>query len=158
MENNQGNASTSQNTGNQDTAPRDWWDERRKWREERHKWREDMRDARHRWPFRGLFCGLTLVLFGVLFLLNQTGTLVGDAWWQTMLIGLGSISIINGLVRYFAPGYKWGIYGKIVGGIVMILIGAFFMAGLNEWWPIIIIVAGVAFMFRPFWRRANMLP
>ena len=159
MENNtQGNTASSPKTGEQNSAPRDWWDERRKWREERWKWREDMRDARHRWPFRGLFCGLTLVLLGVLFLLNQTGAITGDTWWQSLLIGLGGISIVDGLVRYFTPGFKWGIYGKFIGGIVMILIGIFFMAGISEWWPIILIVAGVAFMSRFFWRRASVLP
>jgi hypothetical protein len=159
MENSaQANNTSNQNTGSKDTAPRDWWEEREKWREDRHKWRMEMREQRHRWPFHSVFCGLTLVLLGVLFLLNQTGTLTGDTWWQSLLIGLGAISIINGLVRYFTPGYKWGIYGKIIGGIVLILIGTFFMAGISEWWPVILIVAGVAVMSRFFWRRASVLP
>ena len=159
MENtNQGNTASTPNGGEQHGAPRDWWSEREKWREERHHWHMEMREQRHRWPFRGMFCGLPLVLLGVLFLLNQTGAITGDTWWQSLLIGLGGISIIDGLVRYFTKSFPWGIFGKIVGGIVMIIIGALLMAGLSEWWPIVLIVAGVAFMSRFFWRRANVLP
>jgi hypothetical protein len=152
--NNQANNTASQNTGN--TAPRSWWEEREKWREERRQWRHDVREARHHWPFHGVFCGLTLVLFGVLFLLNQTGALVGDMWWQVLLIGLGALSILNGLARYFFPGYRWGIFGKILAGIVLILIGALFMAGMSEWWPVIIILAGVLVISRVFWYRLNV--
>jgi hypothetical protein len=158
MDNNtQGNSTTSQNT-NQDTTPRDWREERWKWREDGRRIRHEMREARHRWPFHGIFCGLTLVLLGVIFLLSQTGVLSGETWWQWMLIGFGGISIIDGIARYFSNGYRWGIFGKIVGGIVLILIGTFFLVGISEWWPIILIVAGVLFISRVFWRRVNVLP
>jgi hypothetical protein len=156
--NNQANNSSAGNAAPPNpgpAAPRDWWSEREHWREERRKWRHEHREhRRHMWPFHGLFCGLTLVLFGVLFLLNQTGAVVGDAWWQWLLIGLGSISIIDGLARWFSPGHRWGIFGKFLGGVVMILVGSLFMAGFGQWWPVIIIVAGVAVMSRVFWYRA----
>jgi len=155
---NQGNTASTPNPGEQNSAPRDWWSEREKWREERHKWRMEMRTDRHRWPFHGVAFGLTLVLLGVLFLLNQTGAISGDTWWQGLLIGLGGISIVDGVARYFSHTFRWGIFSKITGGIVMILIGALLMAGLSEWWPIVLIVAGVAFMSRFFWRRTNVLP
>ncbi len=159
MENNtnQGNTA-SQNTENRDNTPRDWWAEREKWREERHKWRSDMRAARFRWPFHGLFPGLTLILFGVLFLLNQTGAVTGDAWWQSMLIGLGAIMILDGIVRYFSKSFRWGIFGKFIGGLVLIAFGTLFLTGISSWWPVVLIGAGAAFVLRPFWRRFNMLP
>ncbi len=147
MENNvQGN-----NTASQNTAPRDW-------REIRRQEREERREARHSWPFHGFFTGMILVLLGVLFLLNQTGTLNGDTWWQAFLIGLGVIFIANGVARNFYPGYRWGSFGKIVGGIVMISVGVIFLLGFSEWWPIVLIVAGAAFLLRFFWRRVNVLP
>jgi hypothetical protein len=156
MENTSQNQNTDQKPEDKDTFPRDWREERMKWREERHEWRMKMRENRWRWPFHGLFFGLTLVLLGVLFLLNQNGTITGDTWWQALLIGLGGISIIDGLTRYFAPGFRWGISGKIIGGVVMILIGSLFMAGMSEWWPVIIIVAGVLMMTKVFWRRGGV--
>jgi hypothetical protein len=155
MENTQSTTSNTQNTTRRDTEESGW--EERRWtlREERRKLREDMREARHRWPFHGFFWGLTLILFGVLFLLDQTGAIYGDTWWQLLLIGLGSISIIDGIVRYFSPGYHWGIFGKIVGGIVMVMVGALFLAGVSEWWPVILIGAGAAFIFRFVFVRAG---
>ena len=152
MDNNvQGNNTTSQNTGNQDTAPRDW-------REMRRQEREERREFRHRWPFHGFFTGTILVLLGVLFLLNQTGTISGDTWWQALLIGLGVIFIADGVARNFYPGYRWGSFSKVVCGIVLISIGVIFLIGFSSWWPIVLIVAGGAFLLRFFWRRVNVLP
>jgi hypothetical protein len=143
MDNMMGNA---QNPAAQ--APED-----RDWREMRREWREGRREARRRFPFRGLFAGLTLVLLGVLFLLNQEGTITGDTWWQVLLIGLGVISIIDGMAHYHYPGYRWGSYGKFVCGGVLILIGVLFLVGFSQWWPLALIMAGVALLLRFFWRR-----
>jgi hypothetical protein len=147
MENNtMGNASTAQNPEERKYTSRDW-------RAARREWRQEMREARHRWPFHGMFLGLTLVLLGVLFLLNQAGTLTGDTWWQTLLIGIGAISILNGIVHYRSEIFRWASYGKFIFGTILVLIGVFFMIGISEWWPVVLIVAGVAFMLRFFWRR-----
>jgi hypothetical protein len=155
MENNvQGNQATSQNPADKGPTCRDWRD----WREEHRAWRREMREHRWRFPFHGLFWGLILVLLGTLFLMNQTGAVTGDTWWQSLLIGLGIIWIINGLVRYHYPEFRWGFYGKIVFGIVLILIGALFMVGASEWWPVVLIVAGVLFLLRFIWPRQNVLP
>ena len=79
------------------------------WREQHWEWRRKRREARHNFPFHGLFGGLVLILLGGLFLANQKGWISGNAWWQYLLIGLGVISIINGLVHYRAPAYQhWG--------------------------------------------------
>jgi hypothetical protein len=150
MENNvQGNESTSQNPAGKGSTCRDW-------REERREWRREMREARYRFPYRGLFWGLILVLLGVLFLLNQTGAVTGDTWWQSLLIGLGVITIINGITHYYSPGYRWGSYGKFVVGVILILVGALLLLGVSEWWPVVLIVAGIAFLLRFFWRRQSM--
>lgn len=125
----------------------------REWREQRREWRKERREARHGFPFHGLFLGLVLVLLGVLFLLSQAGWVTGDAWWQSLLIGLGVISILNGMAYYHNPAYRWGSYGKFIVGIVMIIIGTLFILGSSQWWPVALIVAGIAFLIRFFWRR-----
>lgn len=146
MENNvQGNAA-AQNPEGQGPTYRDW-------REERREWRREMRESRHRFPYHGLFWGLTLILLGTLFLLNQAGWISSDTWWQSLLIGLGVISIINGLAHYHNPAYRWGSYGKFVAGTVLILVGALFLIGFSQWWPIVLVVAGVALLLRFFWCR-----
>jgi hypothetical protein len=129
----------------------------RDWREERRQWRRDMREQRRGWPFHGLFCGLTLVLLGVLFLLNQAGTITGDTWWQSLLIGLGVIWVFSGMVRSRHPVFRWGAFGRVVGGIILILVGALLMAGVSQWWPVVLIVAGVAFLLRFFWRWQSVI-
>jgi hypothetical protein len=144
--NNTGNASTAQNPDVQGPTYRDW-------REERRAWRRERRDARHRFPYHGLCLGLTLILLGTIFLLSQLGHLTGDAWWQYLLIGLGAISIVNGLVHYQNPAYRWGTYRGFIIGIVFILIGALCMLGFSQWWPLALIFAGLALLLRFFWRR-----
>jgi hypothetical protein len=122
---------------------RDWRDVRRAQREKR---RETWRSS----PWRGLFWGLSLVLLGAIFLLNQAGWISGDTWWQVLLIGLGVIFIGKSLVWRRALG--WGNFGAFITGIVLILVGILFMVGFSQWWPLILIVAGIAFLFRFFWR------
>jgi hypothetical protein len=123
------------------------------WREQRRAWREERRAAHHCYPYRGLFLGLTLVLLGGLFLVNQAGWITGGTWWQTLLIGLGVISIIDGLVFNRVTGNRWGFYGKFLAGAVLISTGTLFILGLSQWWPLILIFAGLALLIRSFWRN-----
>lgn len=146
MENNvQGNAA-AENPQGQGPTYRDW-------RAERRQWRREFREHRYVFPYRGLFWGLTLVLLGTLFLLNQAGWVTGDTWWQSLLIGLGVISIVNGFAHYSNPAYRWGSYSKFVLGTILILIGVLFLLGFSQWWPLALIVAGGASLLRFFWRR-----
>jgi hypothetical protein len=125
---------------------------RRDWREERREMHREWREARHRFPYHGLFWGLTLVLLGTIFLLDQAGWISGETWWQSLLIGLGVIWIINGITHYRSPAYRWGSYGKFVFGVILILIGTIFILGFGSWWPLALIVAGAALLLRFFWR------
>lgn len=146
MQNNDlNNASAAQNPGARGTSYRNW-------REERREWRRAWKEERRRLPCYSLFWGLGLLLLGVLLLLNQTGWVTGDTWWQSLLIGLGVISVVNGLVHYRSPAYRWGSYGKFAVGIILILIGALLMLGFSYWWPVVLIAGGIALLGRFFWR------
>ncbi len=122
------------------------------WREARRQWREEMRKNRRHFP-HGLGFGLTVLLLGVLFLLNQLGVVSGDRWWQSLLIGLGGICIINGVVHLVSPGYRWRSYGLFVCGLVLAAVGTLFIVGLGQWWSLALIFAGLALLLRFFWRR-----
>ena len=121
------------------------------WREQRWEWRRKMREARHNRPFHGLFGGLVLILLGVLFLANQQSWISGNAWWQWLLIGLGGISIINGLVQYRAPEFHHSRRHKLVWGAVLIALGVIFLLGFSHWWPIVLIGAGIAVLLGSLW-------
>ncbi len=124
----------------------------RDWREERRAWRRERREARHIYPAHGLFWGLALVLLGTLFLMDRAGWISGDTWWQALLIGLGVIWIASGLVRYRVAAFRWWGYGSLTFGIVLILVGALFLVGFSQWWPLALIVLGIMSLFRFFWR------
>ena len=141
-----GNGPGAQNPDVRHSAYRDW-------REERRAWRQERREARHRFSFHGLFLGLTLVLLGTLFLLDRLGVITGGLWWQSLLIGLGVISIIDGFAHYVNAEYRWGAYGKFVSGLILIAVGVLFVLGLSQWWPLALIIAGVALLLRFIWRR-----
>ena len=122
---------------------------KRGWREERRAQRNERRARR---PLHGLGFALALILLGILFLLNQQGVISGDTWWQSLLIGLGSISILDGLLHLRLDS-RGGSYGKFVFGTILILIGAMFIFGFSQWWSMVLIAAGIAVLVRVFWRR-----
>lgn len=114
------------------------------WREQRWEWRRKRREARRSRPFHGLFGGLILILLGGLFLANQQNWISGNTWWQYLLIGLGVISIVTGLVQYHALEYYHSRRHKFVWGAILIALGLMFLLGISQWWPLVLIGAGIA--------------
>jgi len=121
------------------------------WREERWEWRKKRMEVRRNRPFHGLFGGLTLILVGGLFLANQQGWISGGTWWQWLLIGLGVISIVNGLVRFNTPECGHRGRGKFIWGGILIALGVMFLLGVSQWWPLILIGAGIAVLLGFIW-------
>jgi hypothetical protein len=140
------------NTGTSSSAPRDWYEERLEYRRRRH-------EARRRYPFHGLFPGMILILIGVFVMLDQFGIVTGDTWWQSFLIGLGSIFIISGLLRYRNTDYRWTSCGKFTTGSILIALGALFLLGISQWWPLVLIAVGfsciVGFILRTNAHQTN---
>jgi hypothetical protein len=123
------------------------------WREQRRAWREERREARYRRPWHGLFFGLTLLLLGSLFLLNQAGIVVGNAWWQFLLLGLGAIFIVDWLAHFLTSDRRMHWYGGLVIGTILMAIGAIFLLGFGFWWPLAVIAGGVAVLTGTLLRR-----
>jgi predicted membrane protein len=91
--------------------------------------------------------GAILIALGTLFLLDHLGIInVNAIWkyWPVILIVVGIAKFVN--------------EGKRVGGLVLVLVGAFFMAQhlgyrMFTWdtlWPVIIIIAGIAMIWGRF--------
>jgi predicted membrane protein len=113
-----------------------------------------MSERHYRHHQGGIFWGLMLVVFGVLFLLDRLGgldfgTLIGT-YWPVIIIILGlSILVGNGFRRPF-------------GGLFLMGIGALFLMNsldvleYDVWqyaWPILIIIVGLWTLFRGVFHR-----
>ncbi len=101
-------------------------------------------------PLSAIFSGLIVILVGVLFLLVTQDYLRWGDWWAYLLAGIGIIFVIEVIVRQTRPQYRCPIAGKLIGGLVLIAVGAGHIYGLRHWWPLVIIVVGFVIMFIGF--------
>jgi uncharacterized membrane protein YjjP (DUF1212 family) len=103
-------------------------------------------------PYPRITGGLILILLGVLFLLATLDYLSWGDWWAYFLFGLGCILILEALVRSTSPAFREHMIGRLIGGIVLVVIGASFIFGMTNWWPLIIIAVGVVLVISTLWR------
>jgi membrane-bound serine protease (ClpP class) len=62
------------------------------------------------------------------------------SWWVRALLGV--IFVVALFLELAAPGV--GVFGATAAGALLVLIGAPFLAGMAEWWEILLILAGIA--------------
>lgn len=93
-------------------------------------------------PFSAVFFGLIIILAGVLWFLNAQNYIA--EWWPWFLIGLGSILILERLIRNTSPAYRRPMFGRTLFGAILICVGIAFIYGLTTWWPLVVIAIGVA--------------
>lgn len=98
----------------------------------------------HRDVISAILGGVFLILLGVLLFLATQGILSWDKWWQFLIIGLGIIFLIDSVIRYQKEGSRGFRFGRLIAGIVLIGVGVAFLLGNVFWWPLIIVVVGVA--------------
>lgn len=99
--------------------------------------------------------GLILILLGILFLLASLDRIMWADWWAYFILGLGAILILEGLLRIMIPAYSEKVTGKLIGGTVLVVIGAFHLFGVVTWWPVILIVVGVVIVLSSFRRSGR---
>ncbi|MBN2010232.1 hypothetical protein JW960_12875 [candidate division KSB1 bacterium] len=92
-----------------------------------------------------IFTGLLVIWLGITFYMNNMGWLDG-AWWAYFVMGIGVLFLIETLVR-ISQNRQYPMYGKLIGGIVLIAVGANNIYGINDWWPLIFVAAGLAIIF-----------
>jgi len=104
----------------------------------------EKKDAHYseRKPAPGVMGGLVLILIGSIFLLAQTDRISWGHLWAYFLVGLGAILIVTGLLGIGRHG-RVVTRGRFIGGVVLIVIGAANIIGLNVWWPYLLIVIGL---------------
>jgi hypothetical protein len=98
----------------------------------------------HHDPVSALLGGVFLILLGVLLFLASQGILAWDKWWQFLIIGIGVILLIDSLIRYGKDSSRGFRIGRLIAAIVLIGVGVAFLLGNVTWWPLVIIVVGVA--------------
>ncbi len=98
-------------------------------------------------PYSGIFGGLILILLGVLFLLATMDVISWADWWAYFLVGLGGIFIIEFIFRSVTAAYRHQHRGKLVVGIVLLIVGGAHILGMVSWWPLILIAIGVIIVF-----------
>jgi len=104
------------------------------------------KDHKHK-PFSGITGGLTLILLGVIFLLANMKYVPWGEWWAYFLLGLGAILIIDAFIRSTTRKYRKQKKYKLIGGIILVIIGSSRIFGLGTWWPLILIVLGFYLIF-----------
>jgi len=87
--------------------------------------------------------GLILILLGVLFLMSEMGRVSWTDWWAYFLVGLGAIFLLEGLIRAFSAEGRRSAGGRLVAGLILVVIGGSHLIGFEEWWPLVLIAVGV---------------
>ena len=96
--------------------------------------------------------GLCLVLVGGLVLADTRSWLHGGEGWLYLAIGIGAIFIIGFLVQFFGDrSDRWGAFGSLIAGLSLVYVGAAFLYGFGDWWPLALVFAGVSYLAREMW-------
>jgi hypothetical protein len=114
-------------------------------------WHDGCCGKKHPGSLRGLFWGFILIFLGVLFFASSQDWLSWHSWWQIFLIGLGVIFLVDALIQYLNT--KHGAFGRVIAGLILITIGTAFLMHIESWWPLILIVIGLAIVFRFIFAR-----
>jgi hypothetical protein len=86
--------------------------------------------------------GLLLILMGGLFLLSHYGYLEGT-WWQYFLVGLAVVILIESFFYYRATASGISLIVRLLCGVLIILCSLLVLFDPDQWWPAVMIGAGV---------------
>ena len=98
-------------------------------------------------PGRYVFWGLMLILWAVLLILTDQKLIGPDDLWKYLLIGLGSICIIQAIFNYFTSADRTASLSRLIPGFILLFIGVGFLSNFSAAWPVVLIGAGVAVIF-----------
>jgi hypothetical protein len=131
------------------SPPGDWRDARS---EERWRRREE------RWGGNGAWVGGTiLIVLGVLLLANNLGYFLPRNWWAVFLLipAAGSFASAWSMYQRNGKTVTAGVRGAVVGGLILVLLTVLFFIDFDwgKYWPVILILLGVAALGGNAWRR-----
>src|SRR4030042_1063786 len=94
--------------------------------------------------------GLILILLGVLFLLTEMDRISLAGWGAYFLVGLGGVFLIEALLRASSAEGRRGLGGRLVAGLILVIIGGAHLIGFEEWWPLVLIAVGIVVLISAF--------
>jgi len=148
--------------GQQGTAPVQPSQPTRYEKREKHEKQEKREKGEKQEKGRGdlagaLTGGLILILLGVLLYYSTLGTtaISYGNFWQYFMIGVGAILILQGIIRYSQRGTPY--IGSFIGGAVLMIIGFAFVSNSNyAFWPLILVILGIAAIASAFTARRRV--
>jgi hypothetical protein len=131
------------------TPPPDWREQRR---EERMR-RRELRWSSGGGPWVG---GTILIVLGVLLLLNNLGFYLPRHWWAIFLLIPAAGSFASAYSMYQTAGQATAaVRGAVVGGLILVGLTVLFLIDFDwgRYWPVILILLGIAVLGGSAWRR-----
>ena len=146
------NASTT-GSPNPTPPPGDWREQRRAEHEARRAaWRNG---GHHGWGPGMPIGGVIIIAIGVVLLAGALGISVPHNWWAVLILVPAVAALVNAIRFYRVDGPQSPrVMGAGIGGLVMLALALalFFDIGLGLFWPVIVIIVGVAIVARSMWR------
>ena len=96
--------------------------------------------------------GLILIWLGVCFFMVTSGPWEWGSIWSYFLGGMGVIFLLEVMLRLLLPSYRRPIVGRVILAVVLIVIGFGGIVGLETWWPLVLIIIGLATVIRGLTR------
>ena len=95
----------------------------------------------------GIGWGLALILIGALIFADNQGWLRNGTGWLYFAIGLGTLFIVGFVVRCLRNigNFKRSL-GGLVAGLSLVYVGAAFLLGFGNWWPLALVLIGAGYL------------
>jgi hypothetical protein len=95
----------------------------------------------HRDPLGGVFVGLVLLTIGGIYL-ARAQLPNPELWWAWVILGIGIVFLLEAGVRYSRPEWRRPVFGRIMLGIILIILGGSLVYGVEISWAVILIGIG----------------
>ena len=119
--------------------------------------RPDGRDMRDNWPGFPLL-GVAIVIVGLVFLARNFGLYLPlpDRWWAIFILVPAAAALVTS-ARFFRldGGFSSRVVGAATVGVLVLVTSLILFLDLewDQFWPVMVIIVGLAFVARGYRRR-----
>jgi ABC-type iron transport system FetAB permease component len=94
-----------------------------------------------------IFGGLIVVAIGLSFFLAANNVISWEKWWAYLLVFLGIIFVLDAVVRNLKLQERL-MGSRFIAGVILLILGFSFIFSLRNWWPLILIAAGLLIIIK----------